>query len=260
MLGLSLLILLSQCVIGLLIYKYLPSYFNEKGKNLATKEDIADITKIVEKTRSEFINETERLKASLQIQAKTHQSLIDEERQALMSYYEKYYFWLQSIMDSSFGGADPSKSDQILAYLAKIQAAYNHVHLGEARMDLFVDNEELINARNNVKMEVLAKLYPSALICIFALVQINQEIERLSFMNNNKMLDDEAFLKKHQEMLDKRFNCMKDFNLELVQNFIAIAASNKVFQIKSKAFLYKLIQENRGHNEPVHIDSQKSGE
>jgi len=42
-------------IVGLLIYKYLPSYFTEKGKNLATKEDIGDITRKVEEVKTEFI-------------------------------------------------------------------------------------------------------------------------------------------------------------------------------------------------------------
>lgn len=42
-------------ILGLLIYKYLPSYIIEKGKNLATKEDIGDITRKVEEVKAEFI-------------------------------------------------------------------------------------------------------------------------------------------------------------------------------------------------------------
>ncbi|MDP2037812.1 MAG: hypothetical protein Q8L04_10550 [Ignavibacteria bacterium] len=40
--------------LGLFIKKYLPSYFNEKGKNLATKEDIADITNRIESVKSTY--------------------------------------------------------------------------------------------------------------------------------------------------------------------------------------------------------------
>ena len=42
-------------IIGLLIYKYLPSYFTEKGKYLATKEDIGEITRKVQEVEAEFI-------------------------------------------------------------------------------------------------------------------------------------------------------------------------------------------------------------
>lgn len=40
--------------IGLYAKKYLPSYMEEKGKNLATKEDIAEITRKTEEVQKEF--------------------------------------------------------------------------------------------------------------------------------------------------------------------------------------------------------------
>jgi hypothetical protein len=43
----------------------LRSYATEKGKNLATKEDIAEITRHVEGVRAEYTDRVERLKASL---------------------------------------------------------------------------------------------------------------------------------------------------------------------------------------------------
>ncbi|QDP41973.1 hypothetical protein [Radiobacillus deserti] len=42
---------------GLFIKSYLPSYMKEKGKNLATKEDVKDITKRTEEVKLEFQKE-----------------------------------------------------------------------------------------------------------------------------------------------------------------------------------------------------------
>jgi len=52
-------------IIGLLIGNFLPSYFNKKGENLATKEDIAEITKKTEEVKSEYLKELENFKADL---------------------------------------------------------------------------------------------------------------------------------------------------------------------------------------------------
>lgn len=51
-------------VVGFLLY-WGPSYLREKGRNLATLEDIANITGEVEQVRSEFAAEQERLKSAL---------------------------------------------------------------------------------------------------------------------------------------------------------------------------------------------------
>ena len=41
-------------VLGLIIKSYLPSYFSKKGENLATKEDVKEITEKVEEIRVEY--------------------------------------------------------------------------------------------------------------------------------------------------------------------------------------------------------------
>ena len=51
----------------LLIKNYLPSYLSEKGKNLATKEDVAQITRQVEEVRHEYAALVEKLRARQQL-------------------------------------------------------------------------------------------------------------------------------------------------------------------------------------------------
>lgn len=50
---------------GLFLRGYLPSYVAEKGKNLASKEDLAQITHLVEGVKALHSAEIERVKASL---------------------------------------------------------------------------------------------------------------------------------------------------------------------------------------------------
>lgn len=46
--------LLGLGALGLFARKYLPAYTSEKGKNLATKEDIAEITRLLESAKAEI--------------------------------------------------------------------------------------------------------------------------------------------------------------------------------------------------------------
>jgi hypothetical protein len=50
----QILLAIAVFLIGLFIKNYLPSYMDEKGKNLATKEDIAEITRKTEEVQKEF--------------------------------------------------------------------------------------------------------------------------------------------------------------------------------------------------------------
>lgn len=62
---LSLVSFVGLAIAGVLIRGYLPSYVAEKGKNLASKEDLAHLTDLVERTKALHISEIERLKAGL---------------------------------------------------------------------------------------------------------------------------------------------------------------------------------------------------
>mgnify|MGYP001106972892 CR=1 FL=1 len=56
----------------LLLKSYLPKYFEEKGKNLATKEDIGAITDEVEKVKIQYTKDIEILKSELLRQSHSH--------------------------------------------------------------------------------------------------------------------------------------------------------------------------------------------
>ena len=58
--------LVVMVMLGLLLKSYLPSYLTKKGENLATKEDIEEITSKVERIRSQHASELEALRSRLQ--------------------------------------------------------------------------------------------------------------------------------------------------------------------------------------------------
>lgn len=78
MLILQILILLGVGSI-FLFRKYLFSYSVEKGRNLATKEDIEEITRKVENVKSEYLVALERLKVDLSHLSRKHDILLDEK-------------------------------------------------------------------------------------------------------------------------------------------------------------------------------------
>ena len=53
-------------LLGLFIKNYLPSYMDEKGKNLATKEDIQEITRKTEEVQKEFREDFELFSSDVQ--------------------------------------------------------------------------------------------------------------------------------------------------------------------------------------------------
>ena len=77
-------------IIQLLMLRYLPAYVSEKGRNLATKEDIAAITRQVEAVRHEYSALLEELRArhqlrtaSLDLRLRAHQEAFTQWRELL---------------------------------------------------------------------------------------------------------------------------------------------------------------------------------
>lgn len=73
---------------GLLLRHYLPSYFSEKGKNLATKEDIGEITHEIEGIRNEYSKNIEVLKSNLEKKTHVHQVRYEHEFKVLVDVWD----------------------------------------------------------------------------------------------------------------------------------------------------------------------------
>ena len=71
------LLILIVSVIFFGVFKiYLPAYLTEKAKNLASKEDLNDLTQIVEKVRSDYAVELERVRSDHARELEENRSLM----------------------------------------------------------------------------------------------------------------------------------------------------------------------------------------
>jgi hypothetical protein len=84
-------------LLGFLLKNFWPKYFEAKGTNLATKEDIGEITKIVEDAKQQFTHDTEVLKGKLTIYSQSFVSIKSLERDALINVAKTYADWLNSL-------------------------------------------------------------------------------------------------------------------------------------------------------------------
>lgn len=73
------------CYIMLILMwkSFLPSYFNKKGSNLADKEDISELTQVVEEVKNTYIHNQEEIKAKLDM-IKTQSNDINREARSVL--------------------------------------------------------------------------------------------------------------------------------------------------------------------------------
>ena len=70
-------------IAGFFLKSYFPGYFKKKGENLATKEDIADITHQIENVKHEYATQLENAKADLSALVTRHGFRYEKEYEVL---------------------------------------------------------------------------------------------------------------------------------------------------------------------------------
>lgn len=118
--------------VRLIYIAFLKSYMTQKGKNLATKEDISGITKKVESIKQE-----------LRLVTETQLSIEQEERAALFDLYAKYYRWFVEIHSARISDLHQDRREQVGEMRAAWLAARFDFELAQGRAELLVDDAEL---------------------------------------------------------------------------------------------------------------------
>lgn len=201
-------LVLEALILLLLLYlAFLKSYFEEKGKNLATKEDVKEITSLVESVKSQL---------QFSLQAKL--SLRAEEHQALVDYFSKYSAWLSTI--TSFRIADIDK-ESAAHRLAEIRSQLDMLHqdfgLAAGRMELFVENEDIQSQHGPLMIETLEFQSHAQ--------QLTFEIEKIYLEAKQMQLEtppDER-VKRYRESLEKIRELYKKFKDEQLETYKALA-------------------------------------
>ena len=204
-------------LIAILFIIFFRSYSFEKGKNLATKEDVSEITHKIESVKNQIYFNTQN-KLSIKV----------AERDAFIKLHEKYHLWFSTIFEISF-----SPSDNAEAY----QSIHNRLNdsrvnfiIARAHAELFISNKELMSIVNELYAE-LYKLHHK-LYCLPYKLQVLKTHEKLDlhknilFINRAEKIRIE-YLDKYQEIIlewyEYRNQTYKDLET-LERNF------NKVLQ------------------------------
>ncbi|MHA8058947.1 hypothetical protein [Aquirufa nivalisilvae] len=203
------------------------SYFQEKGKNIATKEDIQEITELVETVKNQIHFSTQ-----------SKLSLKTEERNALVNHYEKYNYWLNTILDTYLGGINKENIGKLKDFEQRLNDAKFNFELADGRKEIFVDNKEIDELLKELKIKTLElqhiveKKFGELEYWFF-------EVE--SMRKSTPLVNEQAA--KYKELLEKKSNILKEMNAEKLERFIEIAPKDKKFQILVFNHLQKIIKE-----------------
>ncbi len=207
-------------IIGLYL-AFFKSYFNEKGKNVATKEDISEITEMIETVKNQIYYNTQ-----------SKLSLKSEERNALVNYYEKFNYWLNSILDVYFAGINEKNEEKLKDIENRMDDAKFNYELAEGRMKLFVKNEELTNLLEDIRIKTI-ELQHSTERTINDLEYLFFEIKKMKTTTPIEKQVDE-----YRGLLEKQAAIMAMFRDEKLEKYMKVAPLNKNLQ----SIIYNHIQ------------------
>jgi hypothetical protein len=124
-------------LVFLLLRNYIPSYLAEKGKNLATREDVAAITREVERIRAEYTAIAEELRAR-------HQLRLAALDKRLQTHQEAFTLWREL-----FGA---THTDDVGKVVIKCQSWWeqNCLYLEPKVREAFVDAYAAAHTHNSM--------------------------------------------------------------------------------------------------------------
>lgn len=216
-------ILLSLNICFLLYLAFFKSYFKEKGKNLATKEDIGEITGIIEQIKANFSNETESIKHELQFINQKRITLLGEERNAILGYYDSCFCLYSSLINIFFTRIDEHFEEEIIrihSLMNKLRLEYS---MALGRMHLYFFNSSIIDAESEYYIKTI-NLENLIVITMIDLNMLNQlkKIDEVGPFSPEKPERLKDHYKKENERIELFYSERNKIHTELYPKLLDI--------------------------------------
>ena len=215
----QIIILVLQAIL-IFIVLYFKSYFSEKGKNIATSEDIEELTLKVESVKQNFIEKNAIIKSELDILVNIQTGYKTEKRLAILEFHKKFSLWIELHTIAYIPLIDESNEQEIKEKLYSYDKIYQDLLIAKSLLEIYVEDEELFKIVRNLKMSILENLgmYPKQYLFD---IRTNNKINQIQ---NGKVsiTEVEELYKKRMELMKQHqktlFNWLKD-NIHLKNEY-----------------------------------------
>ncbi|TAL36104.1 MAG: hypothetical protein EPN93_08950 [Spirochaetes bacterium] len=149
-------------LIAVLFFMFFSSYFKKKGENLATKEDIKDITDIIENTKNKYISGIEELKARFVIYSDSNSKIQENARNSLIIFFEDCLLLLSEKLRFNYGNFPADGGKSLFEYQKSTEELFTKIYADHYRILLyFFENVEIkaAAAKIAVQMTYVAEIF-----------------------------------------------------------------------------------------------------
>lgn len=196
-------------IIILLISLYIgffKNYFNEKGKQLALKEDVEEITRIVENTKAIFIKDIEYIKSELQVKTNNKSKFNEKKMEIILEFFSNLMTWKDSI--NNISAFELSTPDRYNDRKRLIQTSYNKLEKSHRTIKFFINSatfsqstSNLITSLLSLKTEIIAGYLNKCSVCNHNL-PTNKNINRVVLSEKLNIYNLEILEIKKQYIFD----------------------------------------------------------
>jgi hypothetical protein len=149
---LQFLIILGLIAAGYVLKDFLPGYSRENGKNLATKEDIGEITRKVESAKLGFSAQIERLKTDLNADMRRQLNIFAKRNEALTQFFEDSFTVLTLLRSGfHFRYEDVDGLDKLIM---ETQARIIRAITSNYRLMLYVQEESILTPARDAQTAI----------------------------------------------------------------------------------------------------------
>lgn len=219
------------------------SYFQEKGKNIATSEDIEDLTLKVESIKQNFIEKNASLKAKLDLLTNLQISHKNDERNSLIEFHKTIKSWIRLLIESSPTLMNDYDNQEIQNKIHLYDLTYSKVLNAEALLELYVDDEELNKLIYDLKKSVLEHLVPHPSKFLLDLKHNNFERVQLEKMPVDSTENIDKKTEKHKELLDKRKGIFDEYRTNMIKGYEEVIAYDKKYSVYMREYIIKITAE-----------------
>lgn len=239
-------IILLICIIYIMFFK---DYIKRKGSNLADKQDIANITQKVELVKNEFTRENEFLKANLQFIISNQLQQSNEERNAIINFFDNFSRWLNvGLLDTRVTDYNRNNIDNLIQKDRDLNDFYTQTNVAQNRISLLVDNSEIVKLSRELIAGALKFNHWTQnhlMELRFNLESDKRGAERFLGLMKIRPIPDEAYNIAQEEkklQADKKAIC-DDYYKNKIQEYQNVLNISTKFTDVIKVYLKK-IQEN----------------
>lgn len=205
--------LIVAIICGWFLKSYFPKYMEEKGKNLATKEDIGEITTIIESVKTQLTRDTEVLKADLSLKNQNLFSIKTEERKALIDFHTKYSAWLSAISNSNLTGYDLSNYSEMNNIGKYINERKMNYELAEGLITLFMHDADFMILKKKIVVGAIEMEHINSKYCI----ELKGLFADANFKINSTPIENQGEI--YKEMYDKNLKILSNFHKDHLEKY-----------------------------------------